>query len=186
MDLPTVLSAGAATIAAVLAGLNLVVSGRREHAQWAREALADAFASYLDASFECGLACREATVARFRGTRPDRLDDLRERLDEAHETQMQALTRLRLLSTRGVAASAQALHTVEHDLVKLCFEGTGAPDSAAIAEVRERLRRARELMIEAARTSMHLRGESDPEGTSGLPVRALCPDPMGVGPGADP
>jgi hypothetical protein len=186
MDLPTLLSAGAATVAAVLAGLNLIVSRRREHAQWAREALADAFAAYMDASFECGLACREATVVRARGADAHQLDDLRARLDDSHDTQLRTLTRLRLLSTRGVAASAQALHTVEHDLVRPCFDGTDVPDRAAVADVRERLRRAREVMIGAARLSMRLRGESDPDGTSGLPVRALCPDPMGFDPDVDP
>lgn len=183
MDVGTLASAGAATTAAVLAGLNLVVSGRREKAQWARQALADAFVAYMDASFECGLLCREATVVRLgQAERPtDRLDELRARLDLAHDAQLQALTRLRLLSTRGVAAAAQGLHTTEHDLVTLCFDGPDELDQPAITEARERLRRARELMIGAARLSMHLRGESDPEGRTGMPVRALCPDPVGFG-----
>ncbi len=56
-------------------------------------------------------------------------------------------------AVRSVAASAQALHTVEHDLVRLCLDGAGFPDRAAIAGVREGLRRAREVMIGAARRS---------------------------------
>src|SRR5262249_3590095 len=50
--LPSVLSAIAATIAAVLAGFTLYLSGRREHRQWLRNSLVDSYVNYLAASFE--------------------------------------------------------------------------------------------------------------------------------------
>ena len=60
MDIAAVLSATAASVAAILAGLNLVVAGRREDRRWARETATEAFVAYMDASFESGSACRDA------------------------------------------------------------------------------------------------------------------------------
>ena len=47
----SVLSAVAATIAAVCAGGTLYFSGRREQRKWLREALIEAYIDFLEASF---------------------------------------------------------------------------------------------------------------------------------------
>ena len=54
----SVLSATAASIAAVLTAINLYVTGRRERAKWAREALVDAFIAFLDESFKAKDLCK--------------------------------------------------------------------------------------------------------------------------------
>lgn len=50
-------TAGAAGIAALLSGINLYVSGRREEHRWNREALIEAFVTFLGASFTLNAAC---------------------------------------------------------------------------------------------------------------------------------
>ena len=57
MDVIGTVTAGAAGLAAVLAGANLYVSGRREQKKWKREALIDNLALFLDASFKIGSNC---------------------------------------------------------------------------------------------------------------------------------
>lgn len=56
-----ILSAVAARLAAVLAGVNLYVTGRRELTKWAREVLVDAFTALLTGSFQGVDACKRAT-----------------------------------------------------------------------------------------------------------------------------
>ena len=46
------MTGGAAGLAAVLAGVNLYVSGRRELHKWTREALVEALVIFLDTSFK--------------------------------------------------------------------------------------------------------------------------------------
>ena len=74
----------------------------------------------MDPSFDTGAACRDAVA--LRGTdRKGELEDLRQRIAVAHDTQMQSFTRLRLLSTAEVVAAARELHEVRHDGVDLSF-----------------------------------------------------------------
>jgi hypothetical protein len=61
--MPAIISAVAASLAAVLAGVNLVVSGRREHAKWARETLVEVLVDFVDASFESKDAVKHAGTA---------------------------------------------------------------------------------------------------------------------------
>lgn len=49
--LPSMIGAVAASLAAILAGLTLYVSGRRDNRKWLRDALIDAYVEFLDASF---------------------------------------------------------------------------------------------------------------------------------------
>jgi hypothetical protein len=55
-------TAGAASLAAVLAGVNLYVSGRRELNKWTRETLIEIFSLFLDASFKHASACRAISL----------------------------------------------------------------------------------------------------------------------------
>ena len=96
MDVASVLSAMAAATAATLSGLNLVVTGRREDRRWVRETATEAFVAYMDATFDTGAACRELLGLDRDGDHSAALDDLRRRIANAHEVQLQNLTRLRL------------------------------------------------------------------------------------------
>jgi hypothetical protein len=60
-----VLTAGAASVAALLSGVNLYVSGRREEQRWNREALIEAFVTFVGASFATGTSIDPDAVARL-------------------------------------------------------------------------------------------------------------------------
>src|SRR5664279_4220264 len=59
VDVAAVFSGVAATVAAVLSGLSLYVSGRREHLKWVRAALEVAFVDFLVASYKHRAICRD-------------------------------------------------------------------------------------------------------------------------------
>ncbi len=159
MDIASVLSASAASVAALLAGLNLVVSGRREDRRWARETATEAFVAFMHASFQTGAACRDAVRLRESGSDDD-LGPLKRRIDDAHDAQMVSLTRLRLLSTAEVVVAADRLHDVGDELTTLSLDDGGERE---IEQTRERLREARSQMVVAARQAMRV---PDPGGTS--------------------
>jgi hypothetical protein len=58
MNVVGAVTAGAAGLAAVLAGVNLYVSGRREMDKWTRETVVEIFVAFLTASFKHGAVCR--------------------------------------------------------------------------------------------------------------------------------
>jgi hypothetical protein len=112
MDLAGVVSAVAATAAALLAGLNLYVTGRRQDVVWARETLVDAFERFLTASFAVNEACREGARIHAQNGNPEELRRVKlEALTALHSAQMPTLTRIRLLSTPAAAAAANACMT---------------------------------------------------------------------------
>ena len=50
VDVGSLISAIAAIAAAVFAGVNLWISGRRVHSQWARQALVESLVEFMNAS----------------------------------------------------------------------------------------------------------------------------------------
>jgi hypothetical protein len=161
LDISSVLSAVAATLAASLAGVNLVVSGRREHGRWAREALIEAFMEFMAASFVTGRACRVVLALRRSEPSSVEIPETRKRAEAAHDTQRATMTRLRLLASAEVVAAAESLHEREHGLVSLVMDSPSPPDDVAWAQGYARLWDARDRMIRAARKSMRLEATSD-------------------------
>jgi hypothetical protein len=104
----------AATLAALFAGANLYILGRRERQKWLRESLLEAFADYLGMSFDTGLLCSDLERARAAGATPDELRAFETKLDHLLRTQLGALTRIRLLADGRVVAAAQDLHMADH------------------------------------------------------------------------
>lgn len=148
-----VLTAGAASVAALLSGVNLYVSGRREEQRWNREALIEAFLTFVGASFSFNAAC----TAGGRVGRNDQ-ESLKYALQaiDAHDTETHTLTRLRLLASSAVVAEAEALHAAEHRLVEISFSDD--PDERAERQAkRTMVRKARERLVKAARADLHLR-----------------------------
>ncbi|MCZ7423789.1 hypothetical protein O7605_31640 [Verrucosispora sp. WMMA2121] len=108
--MPAIISAVAASLAAVLAGVNLVVSGRREHAKWARETLVEVLVDFVDASFES----KDAVKHAIREGKPEvwpPVDDACHRAQaKAAERRMRTMqSRLRLLAAPRVVDAAQHL-----------------------------------------------------------------------------
>jgi hypothetical protein len=96
-------TAAAAGLAAILAGVNLYVSGRRELNKWRCETLVEILVVFLDASFRQAGACR--TIMRGPLTQPER-NRLRKEILAAHDAENVALTRLRLLAPPQVVEDA--------------------------------------------------------------------------------
>ena len=166
------ITAGAAGLAAVLAGVNLYVSGRRELNKWTRETLVEIFVIFLEASFAHNHACRTAE-----GILPR--DAARHSLSAdavaAHDRETDILTWLRLLAPSRVVTTAEALHEAEHKLAEACFlSGEASAETPDIARIL--VRRARAAFLESARSTLRLRdtapiGHSD---TRWAEVRALA------------
>jgi hypothetical protein len=163
MNLASVLSAAAATAAALLSGLNLVVSGRREDRKWARDAAVEALVAFLDASFIIGASCRKVVKLRDHGGESDEIEELREQVTAAHEVQMRNLTRLRVLSTGEVVAAAYELHEVADEVIDLSLDGADGDLGGA----QERMSQARARMVSASREALNLR---DAQGTTLPPM----------------
>jgi hypothetical protein len=126
------ISAIAAALAAVLAALNLYYSGRRERQHWVRETVVDLLVQYLDASFAASRAADHFGAETSDETRAT----ARQAMDDAHDTQDAALTKLRLTTTRAMVDAAFALHAVDHRFVNVATTTPPCTD--------EKLRGARE------------------------------------------
>jgi hypothetical protein len=143
---------GAALLAAVFAGLNLYISGRRELDKWTRETLIDTISLFLDASFKHAGACRSIFRSSPQG---QELDRLRAEILLAHDRETDSLTRLRILAPPPVVEAARKLLESEYSLAEPCFGGDISRD---ISDTLIRpVQRDRTHFIEAARAALGLR-----------------------------
>jgi hypothetical protein len=147
-----VVTAGAAGLAAVLAGVNLYVSGRRELDKWTRETLIEVLALFLDASFKLASDCRASTREPL--PQPE-LDRLRASIFAAHSAENRALTRLRLLATPRVVKDTQTLMESEYRLAESCLQ---EPFVQGDFDTRvNSVRQGRSRFLESARLALGLR-----------------------------
>jgi hypothetical protein len=152
MDWVGVATAGAAGLAAVLAGANLYLSPRQELDKWTREILIEVLTEFLDASYAHSSACRN--IYRHRPALKER-NELKSRILAAHSKETEALTRLRILSPPPVVKAAHTLFEAEYQLSEPCFLDDTPADGydALILTVRQ----CRTQFIEAARSALGLR-----------------------------
>jgi hypothetical protein len=155
------LTGGAALLAAILAGLNLYISGRRELDKWTRETLVEIIALFLDGGFKHTGACR--SMLRF-SPKEKELEKLRDEAISAHSLQTHSLTRLRILAPASVVDAGRKLLESEYNLAEPCFLTDSSQDNYAIliqSDTYDTLirpvRRDRENFIEAARSALGLR-----------------------------
>jgi hypothetical protein len=143
-DVLALFSAGAAASAAVLSGLTLYLSGRREHLKWARSALEEAFVKFLTASYAHRVACRD--LARLqeagragdsgRSAQPSNSEDaLRATAAQAHRVMMECVTRFRVLAGDTIAEAALALHEFNDQDMELVNQSGGAAELLAKGHV---------------------------------------------------
>jgi hypothetical protein len=155
VNLGTYLSSIAAALAAVFAGLNLYISGRRQHRQWARQALVESLVEYMNASFDVSRACSRISRLRSDGAGLSDLQALGEAAEDAfHKVQLPIMTRLRLLCPPEVADSAQVLHAQDHVRLALAFKELASED--LFKDAKEARRKARISMINEARAALSL------------------------------
>ena len=153
VDVIGAVTAGAAGLAAVLAAVNLHLTGRRELHKWTREALVEALVVYLDTSIKQGGLC--GAVASLGSLSDSERDRLHKAVIVVHDLQTDTLTRLRLLAPSRVIAAAQELHNAGHELMSTCFI-----TPLQTTETRERayslVQNARQQFLESARSTLRL------------------------------
>jgi hypothetical protein len=102
----TLLSAIAASIAAILTLVNLWLTGRREGLAWKRAALETAFVDFLTAAYANRQAAKEiAALDENRWSFRTR-DEWVRQADASHETMLGCATRLRILASDDMAETA--------------------------------------------------------------------------------
>ena len=153
MDVTGAVTAGAAGLAAILAGVNLYVSGRREVHKWTHEALVEALVIFLDTSFKQSGLCAHA--ASWSSLPESERDHLRKAVIDAHDLQTETLTRLRLLAPSRVVTAAEALHRATYKLVFTCFivpaQSAEAKESTLLL-----VQHARQQFLESVRSTLQL------------------------------
>ena len=110
-SIASAISAVAAIAAAVLAGLNLYFSGRREHVRWVRESLAGTFADFLTACYDHrGITKQLFDLSQTsEAAKPGAAKEtkiLLERAEVAHDQMMKLTSRIRMLPSGELAAMA--------------------------------------------------------------------------------
>jgi hypothetical protein len=153
MEMASILSAIAGTIAACLAGASLYASGQREEARWVREVLLQALETYLDASFRVTTAARRIQ----KSAAGDDIDNLKEQVEANHALQLQVLTRLRLIASKEVVEAAAAIHQQDHRFVaRMMGEDPVSLEEyqIALAEVNEK----RNRYLDLARGQLRIKG----------------------------
>ncbi|MFD6393059.1 hypothetical protein ACWF9G_02465 [Nocardia sp. NPDC055029] len=156
-QIPSILSAVAATLAAVLSFGTLYVTGRREHRRWFRESLVDAYVEYLEASFS-GSAARTLEL-RAVGDAAGVVDQ-KEKAEEGRSRAMASLSRLRLIAPREVVVAAEKLHLADMDVMAAAFNGSVPPDDTWRA-ARQRQQQHRDRFIGEVRKSLGVGSQSN-------------------------
>lgn len=154
-----IVGAVTAIAAAVFSGLNLYLSGRRETRKWLRESILDALTQFLNASF-----MRPSSRARKLIVDAASSDDLarfKQRAEEAHRAQNDALTKLRLLATRPVVQAAEKLHIADEAVVQAVLGSAGPVPEPEWRRARAQQKAARELLIDEARKMLQLEGGAE-------------------------
>jgi hypothetical protein len=146
-------TAGAAGLAAILAGVNLYVTGRREHNKWTRDTLVELFVAFLDASFKQSSACSALLRATPGYGEPYQL---RQAVLVAHDSELETLTRLRILAPSRVVAAAQALLTSEYLLAAATFSKRDAVTENDLRELYSPVQRARAEFLASTRTALRV------------------------------
>ena len=149
------LSAIAATIAAVLAAINLHVTGRREQNRWAREVLVDVFVTFLNAGFESGGACNRLIESIGIEGEQDGSGHWKT-IATAHRTETEMLTKMRLLAAPAVVNAAVNLHAATHAYVDIVQRNpTRVPEDEGNA-AKKNVWQMRYLFLAAAKSEIGL------------------------------
>jgi len=154
----SMLSAVSATVAAVLVAINLYVSGRREQSRWAREALIDIFITFLNAGFSGGAACNRLTAASAGSSEAEVLR-YREEIQQAHQTETEMLTRMRLLTVPAVVEAAVGLHVAMHAYTDLVSDDLPVLTGRERDVINDQIWQARRSFLAVAKAEIGLKPE---------------------------
>jgi hypothetical protein len=157
MNLTSLFSATAATLAAVLAAINLYVLGRRERHSWLRETLVNEYSAYLNASFNATHKAREY-IENSPDADPETRAAFEREIRDVHSRQRDILTRLRLLAPVEAIYAAGQVHMAENAVIDLVSSSDGPPNNSQFEAARATAHARREDLIRAARKSMKVPG----------------------------
>lgn len=151
MEWVPVISAFAAATAAILAGVNLWYTGRREERRWRRDSLVDTIVSFLDGSFKLpgNMAYNHLAV----GGDPT---EIKAQSEQGFLECANALTRLRVLASPDVVQRAHELHDLD-DVIRAALLGGGPiPTPETWIDTADKRMAARTALINAARRDLGL------------------------------
>ena len=147
------LSAAAATLAAVLAAVTLYATGRRETRKWLRDSLLEHYVQFLTSSFSS--AGDRGYRARLHGDAA-KLRPIADRARQAYRDGTDTLTHLRILAPRDVVSAAEQLHLLDARVSAAALGSDPLPDAEAWNEMRRAQRAARAAMLAEIRKSLGL------------------------------
>jgi hypothetical protein len=119
VNVTSLLSAAAATLAAALAAINLYVLGRRERNRWLRETLIDEYSAYLNASFRATSTAKKYAELESQEADSEPRKTVDREVKDFHSQQMDILTRLRLLAPAEAVDAATEVHQADEAVVSL-------------------------------------------------------------------
>jgi hypothetical protein len=152
-------SAVAATTGAVLAGVTVYISGRRDESKWRREVLLETCEAFLNASFETARA--GALVAGFSRPRDAVTRDEPDlRLAQAYRAKMDLMTRLRILADEDVVTAAENLHLADMRFLDEVAGWSATPSAEDFDAVRAPVQDQQGVFITATRSLLHIKGRT--------------------------
>lgn len=152
------LSAVAATVAAIFAGFNLYLTGRRELGKWRRESVVDAFVEFLNASFACKDACKSfCNEYRHGGMTEEKRATFVETSEALLAAMRSQLTKLRLLAPPAVVADCKILYSKNREFHELTRSNGDAIHDLRDIRLRDDIRDARNAAVSAAKVLMGIK-----------------------------
>jgi len=146
------ISALAATTAAILAAANLIVSGRRESRKWTREVLIDTLSHFLDQAYAATKDAEAIRQARTDGSR-----ELAKAIEAGaanRQAMISAMSRLRLLADQDTVTRANELRAAVKDLLAAAAAEPFTDEK--LHDAKSAVTRGIESFIPAARRSIHV------------------------------
>lgn len=152
MTTAQLIAAIAASLAAVFSGIGLWLGVVREERKWRREVLVDTLVQLLDASFA---SPGEGLMSKRRaGTLS--ADDWG-LVEQAHQSAITALTRLRVLAPVDVVDEAEQLHMIDDEAAELVLSlDSPLPEALRWTELLNARRDRRVQLLNAARRHLGL------------------------------
>ena len=159
MDITSLVSAVAATTGAVLAGVTVYISGRRDESKWRREVLLETCEAFLNASFETARAGGQ--LAGFPAPRDAVTRDEPElRISKAYRAKMDLMTRLRILADENVVMAAEDVHLADMQFLAAVASWTTSPSDGEYDAARAQVQGEQGKFITATRSLLHIRGRT--------------------------
>ena len=159
MDIAPLVSAVAATTGAVLAGITVYITGRRDESKWRREVLLETCEAFLNASFETARAGGQ--LAGFPAPRDAATRDEPElRISLAYRAKMDLMTRLRILADENVVTAAEDLHLADVRFLDAVARWKTPPSTEDYDAVRAQVRSEQGKFIRATTALLHIKGRT--------------------------